>query len=156
MYGMLYALEGWGVLLLLFTYVCFLLTAFAPVTYREGFTQVIGRSWSLLGSNFSQVFILHIVLLLIAFSFLVILSAPLIYMYLSIFKWNFAKADTWINDVLFYIELLIKILSFYMTLPIIAACAAYLYYSLAEITDASHLRQAIDTFGAGKPKYTRK
>src|SRR5262249_24837633 len=114
----------------------------------------ISRSLSLLGSNYSQVFVLHLVLLLIMFSFLMILSAPLIYMYLGIFKWNFAKADTWINDILSFIELFIKVLSYYMTLPIIAACSAYLYYSLSEIMDASNLRQSIETFGAGK-KYRK-
>lgn len=155
-YGLLYALEGFGMFILFFTYVCFLLTAFAPVASREGFSSAIGRAWNLMGSNYSQVFILHIVLMLIAFSFLVILSAPLIYMYLSIFKWNFAKADTWINDVILFVELLIKVLSFYMTMPIVAACCAYLYYSLGEIMDASHLRKAIESFGVAKSKYGRR
>lgn len=155
-YGLLFALDGWGTFILFFTYVCFLLAAFSPVAHREGFARAIGRSWNLLGSNYSQVFILHIVLILITFSFLVILSAPLVYMYLSIFKWNFAKADTWINDILYFVELFIKVLSFYLTLPILAACSAYLYYSLAEIMDASHLHQSIEAFGSSKSKYARK
>jgi uncharacterized membrane protein SpoIIM required for sporulation len=155
-YGLLYALDGWGAFILFFTYASFLLAAFAPVAYREGFAQGIARSWALMGSNYAQVFILHIVLLLITFSFLVILSAPLVYMYLEIFKWNFAKADTWINDVLYFVELLIKVLSFYLTLPILAACAAYLYYSLSEIMDASYLRESIEAFGTSKSKYGRK
>jgi len=155
-YGLLNALGGWGSLILFFTYVSFLLFAFSPVATREGLTPATGRAWELMSSNYSQVFVLHIVLLLITFSFLVILSAPLIYLYLSIFKWNFARADTWINDILFFVELFIKVLSFYLTLPILAACAAYLYYSLAEITDASYLRESIDTLGSSKSKYTRR
>jgi uncharacterized membrane protein SpoIIM required for sporulation len=155
-YGLLYALEGWGAFILLFTFVCFLLGGFAPFGHREGFTNGIGRAWNLLGANYSQIFILHLVLLLITFSFLIILSAPLVYLYLTVFKWNFAKTDTWINDILYFVELFIKILSFYMTLPILAACSAYLYYSLSEIMDASHLRQSIETFGVGKQKYGRR
>lgn len=155
-FGILYALEGWGVLILLFTFVCFQLGAFVPLASGEGFFPSMGRAKDLLSSNYSQVFVLHVVLLLITFSFLMILSAPLIYMYLNIFKWNFAKADTWVNDVLFFIEIFIKVLSFYLTFPILAAAAAYLYYSLAEIMEASHLRAAIESFGAVKSKLSRR
>jgi hypothetical protein len=154
-YGLLYALGGWGVFFLLFTYVSFLLIAFSPVASGQNFFQATGRSWQLIGSNYPQLFILHVVLLLITFSFLMILSAPLIYMYLNIFTWNFAKTDTWINDVLYFIELLIKVLSFYMTLPVIAACAAYLYYSCAEIMEASNLYESIENFGKARSKYRR-
>ncbi|HMJ68308.1 MAG TPA: stage II sporulation protein M [Cyclobacteriaceae bacterium] len=155
-YGLLYALGAWGVLILLFTFVCFLLGAFAPFAQPGGFAGGIGKAWNLLGANYSQVFLLHLILLLITFSFLIILSAPLVYMYLSVFKWNFAKTDTWINDVLYFFELFIKVLSFYMTLPILAACSAYLYYSLSEIMDAPYLRQSIEVFGAEKQKYGRR
>jgi uncharacterized membrane protein SpoIIM required for sporulation len=155
-FGILYTLEGWGVLILLFTFACFQLAAFVPVGSGEGFFPSMGRAKDLIGGMYSQVLVLHLVLLLITFSFLMILSAPLIYMYLNIFKWNFAKADTWVNDVLFFIEIFIKVLSFYMTLPILAASAGYLYYSLSEIMDASSLRQAIDTFGSVKSKLSRK
>jgi hypothetical protein len=153
---LLYAIEGWGIFLLMFTFLSFLFVGFTSVAERETFTHSVGRAWNLMGANYSQVFVLHMVLLLILTTFLTAMSAPLIYMYLNVFKWNFAKGDTWINDVLYFIELLIKMLAFYMTLPIIAACAGYLYYSLAEILDASHLRQAIDSFGVSKSKYTRK
>jgi hypothetical protein len=155
-YGMLYALGAWGVFILLFTFVCFLLGAFAPFARSEGFSSGIGRAWNLIGTNFPQVLLLHLVLLLITFSFLIILSAPLVYMYVTIFRWNFAMTDTWINDVIYFFELFIKALSFYMTLPILAACSAYLYYSLSEIMDASHLRHSIDMFGAEKQKYGRR
>jgi uncharacterized membrane protein SpoIIM required for sporulation len=156
MFAILYALEGWGVLILLFTFVCFQLAAFTPMASGEGFFTSMGRAKDLLGSNYSQVFVLHVVLFLISFSFLMILSAPLIYMYMSIFQWNFAKADTWVTDVLFFVEIFIKVLSFYLTLPILVAAAAYLYYSLSEIVDASHLRQAIDSFGSAKSKFSRR
>jgi uncharacterized membrane protein SpoIIM required for sporulation len=155
-YGLLFAIEGWGVFLLLFSYVSVLLIAFTPIAHGEGFASGVSRSFNLLGSNFSQVFVLHFVLLLITFSFLIILSAPLIYMYLEIFKWNFAKADTWINDILYFIEILFKVLSFYLTLPVIAACSSYLYYTLAEIHDASNLRETISALGVERPKYSRK
>ncbi|MEJ0033964.1 MAG: hypothetical protein WDO15_28165 [Bacteroidota bacterium] len=115
------------------------------------------RAKDLVASSFSQVFVLHLVLLLISFSFLLILSAPLVYMYLNIFKMNFAKADTWVNDVLYFVEIFIKVLAFYMTLPVVAASVAYLYYSLSEIMEASHLRQAIDSFGSSlKSKFARR
>lgn len=155
-YGIIYSLEAWGLFLLFFTYVSFLVGAFAPVAEEEGFTRTIGRAWNLMGSNYSQVFILHIILFLITFSFLMLLSAPLVYLYIEIFKWNFAKADTWVNDILYFIEILIKVLSFYMTLPVLAACAAYLYYSLGEIHDAHYLRKSIESFGAGKSKNNRR
>ncbi|HZY82670.1 MAG TPA: stage II sporulation protein M [Cyclobacteriaceae bacterium] len=155
-FGLLYALEGWGVFILIFTFVCFLLGAYATIGSGEGFASGIGRAWQLLGASYSQVLVLHLVLLLITFSFLSILSAPLVYMYLNILKWQFAEADVWINDVLYFVELFIKVLSFYLTLPIIAACSAYLYYSLSEVMDASHLRQSIENFGVTKEKYTKK
>jgi uncharacterized membrane protein SpoIIM required for sporulation len=154
-YGMLYTLEGWGVVILIFTFVCFLLGAYATIE-GEGFFAGIGRAWKLMGASSSQVFLLHLVLLLITFSFLIILSAPLVYMYLNILKWQVAEADIWIHDVMYFIELLIKVMSFYLTLPVLAAGAAYLYYSLSEVMDASHLRKSIENFGVTKAKYARK
>jgi hypothetical protein len=156
MYGMLYALGGWAVAILLFTFVCFVLGAFAPIAEGNGFVSGIGRAWNLFGAEYSQVFVLHIVLILISLSFLTVFSAPLTGLYVTIFKWNFAKADTWINDVLYFVELFFKVLAFYMTLPIVAACSAYLYYSLSEVMDATNLRESIESFGAEKPKYSRK
>ncbi len=156
-YGILYSLGGWGVFLIFLLFLCLLIASFAPVAEIEGsFTYSIGRAWNLIGAYTSQVFILHIVLLVISVSLLMIMAAPLIYLYITFFKWNFAQADTWINDVLFFVEILIKILSFYLLLPILAACTSYLYYTLAEINDATHLRQSIDNFGAGKSKYSRR
>lgn len=155
-YGILYSLGGWGVFILLFTYVCFMLAAYTPMADRAGFTSGIARSWNLFGADYSQVFILHIVLLLIVLSCMVIFSAPLAGLYVTIFKWNFARADTWINNVLFFVEVLIKVMAFYMTLPIIAACSAYLYYSMSEIMDASNLRESIEGFGTQKRTYERK
>ncbi len=89
------------------------------------------------------------------FSFLMIASAPLIYMYLNMFKLNFAKTDEWVNDVLYFIEVFIKILLFYLLVPVIAASTAYFYYSQSEIMDASYLRKAIDSFGSAKSKFRR-
>ncbi|HEX8059310.1 MAG TPA: stage II sporulation protein M [Cyclobacteriaceae bacterium] len=155
-FGIIYALGGWGVFILLFTFASLQLAAFVPMAWGEGFFPSMGRARDVMSADYSQVFVLHLVLLLITFSFLIILSAPLIYMYLNIFSWNFAKADTWVNDILYFIEIFVKVLSFFMTLPILAASAAYLYYSLSEILDASYLRQAIDSFGSVKSKLSRR
>ncbi|MEI9921574.1 MAG: stage II sporulation protein M [Bacteroidota bacterium] len=154
-YGILYSLAGWGTLLLIFTFVCFTLAAFTPIASDEGFFPSIVRTKNLVATNYSQVFVMHLVLVLIMFSFLMIASAPLIYMYLNMFKLNFAKTDEWVNDVLYFIEVFIKILLFYLLVPVIAASTAYFYYSQSEIMDASYLRKAIDSFGSAKSKFRR-
>jgi hypothetical protein len=90
---------------------------------------------------------LQVILMLMAFSFLMILSAPLIYMNTTILQWNFAKSDTWSKNIIHFVELFVKIFTFNLIVPILAASAASMYFSLSEIISADSLKKAIANVG---------
>ena len=152
-YFAILGLDGWGVFLVILSFVFFLLMVFVQVTERHNLFKSFTRSWSLLTANFGQVVGLQFTLLLMCTSFLLILSAPLIYLYTTIFKWNFAPTDVWSGRIVHFIELYIKTLAFDMILPILAVSAAYLYFSLNELLSADHLLRSIALV---RSKYSKK
>jgi hypothetical protein len=99
---------------------------------------------------------LQIILLLLSFSFLLVLSAPIVYMYTSFIKWNFAQTDVWSRQVVHFVELFIKTFSFYMIVPILAASTGYLYFTLDEISSASYLKESISRVGTRTSKTNRR
>lgn len=154
-YFMLFYFEGWGVFLLLLCFFMILLLAYTQLTENSNVFSAFGKNGALIGAHFGQVFGFQCILLLTAFSFLLVLSAPLIYMYTSVVRWNFAETDVWAKHIVHFIELFIKIFAFNLIIPILVASAAYMYFSLLEILTADHLRHAIDRVGTRLTKNSK-
>ncbi len=155
LYTALYA-GVWGVVLILFTFIFFFLFAFTQLTEDRYLPQSISSGWDLATSNFGQVIGLQFILLLMTYSFLLILAAPLLYINITVLQWNFAKSDVWSKGIVHFVEVFIKIFAFNLILPIFAACSAYLYFSLREVLDAGHLKKSIALVGTSSSRHSRK
>lgn len=153
-FGVLYGLEAWGVVLAIALFMLILLLAFAGFAERS-LPASFGATWRLCGEGFGQVMGLQFILLMTSFSFLMILSAPLLYMNISILKWNFAQADHWAAGVVDFIEVYLKVFVFNLVVPIFGSSAAFLYYSLKEVHTADHLKRSIDQLGSRMTKGSR-
>ena len=131
--------------MILFTF--FLLLAF--VQHKEGlfFPAAVVRMFGLLRQNYGKVFGLEAIIFLLLISFLMILSAPVLYLNVEILQWNFAKTDVWAQKALDFLQVFIKVFGFNLTLPILAATASFLYFSLREITSAEYLKKSIELIG---------
>jgi uncharacterized membrane protein SpoIIM required for sporulation len=151
-----YYLEGWGSLLIMFSYAIFLLFVFAQHSEETNLLYGFARSMTLAGGSFGQLMGLQVILLLMSFSFLMILSAPLIYFYTEIFEWNFAQTDVWVKNIVRYIEIFIKMFAFNLILPLLAASVAYLYFNLTEIVTADHLKRSILLVGTKLSKNSKR
>jgi uncharacterized membrane protein SpoIIM required for sporulation len=155
-YLMLFAIGAWGTLVLIFSFGLILLAVFVQLTEQSNLLSGISRTASLASANFGQIMGLQLILLMTAFSFLMVLSAPLIYANMSVLQWNFAKSDVWAKDIIRFITLFIKIMGFNLILPILTACAAYLYFSLNEILSAEHLKRSIAMIGLNSSKKSKR
>lgn len=153
-FGMVYT-GYWGIFFLVFCYILFMLYGFTQLTEERNLFSAFGETWRLAAANFGQVMGLQMILLLITFSFLLVLSAPLIYMYTSILQWNFADTDVWSKGIIHFIELFIKTFAFNLIIPILTACAAYQYFSLKETADAEHLKKSIALVGTRLSKNSK-
>lgn len=152
-YWLIWSLEGWGSFLVILTFSIILLLAYVQMSEQRNLFASIPRMWDLVSAQFGHVMGLQFTVLLMCFSFLLILSAPLIYIYTNILQWNFASTDTWSRNIVNFIELFIKIMAFQMIIPIVAASMAYLYHSLRESLSAEYLKETISGIGA---KYQKK
>jgi uncharacterized membrane protein SpoIIM required for sporulation len=141
--SLLHFLNGLGGLIAMFSYFFLIVLVFTQHHERINIFQALGKSFQLAGSNFGKVFGAQIVMLLLLLSFLVILFTPVLYYNTTILEWTFASNDTWTKEVLQFIEKYIKVFAFNLTLPIIAAMAGFLYFSLQEINSAQHLKNTI-------------
>ena len=138
--------------LLLLFYPMFLLVTFTQFREKNLITASIPRVVSLSSENFGQVLSLQLILFMMSFSFLMILSAPLLYMNTTILQWNFAETDVWSRGIVRFIEIFVKLFAFNLIVPVFAAGIAYLYFSLKEIHSAENLKAAIGSVGQ---KYTK-
>ena len=155
MYTAIY-LGAWGIFLLICGFEILLLIGFTQLTERQNVLFAIPKVWNLVMENFRQIVELQFVLLFLCFSFLLVLSAPLVYFYTSILQWNFAETDVWSKNIIHFVELFTKTFSFYLILPILTATTAYLYFTLEEIRTASHLKESIEKIGAHGSKNPRR
>ena len=110
-YASLYFFDQWGIMLLLVAYGFFLMMAFIQFTERGNLFSSIVRMIRLCGEAAGQVVALHLILLMLSFSFLIILSAPLLYMNTSILQWNFAETDVWPKNIFSFIDVFLKLLA---------------------------------------------
>ena len=155
MYSSLYFLDEWGVIFLSVACSLFLLVVFIQFTERRNIFSSTVRTIRLSGEAVGQVMGLHLVLLMLSFSFLLILSAPLLYLTTSILQWNFAERDGWSRDIFRFIDIFLKLLALNLVIPIFASSVAYLYFSLCEIHSADHLKRSIAMIGNRNVKDAR-
>ncbi|MEX1240119.1 MAG: stage II sporulation protein M [Cyclobacteriaceae bacterium] len=154
-YGMLYTLGGWGVLIAIVAYMLFLLLCFCQLTEDDNFFNALWRTWKVNFESFGQVMGLQFILLMMSFSFLLILSAPLLYMNTTILQWNFAETDVWSRGIVNFIEIFLKLFAFNLVIPVFASSAAYLYFSLKEVFTADSLKRSISAVGLKHSKNIR-
>jgi len=153
-YAMLLLLGGWGGLLMFIGSSMLILLAFTGFTERTHLPAV-NRWLKLCSVNFGQVAGLHLILLMLTFSFLLILSAPVLYVNTSILEWNFAESDVWSKGLVHFVEVFLKLLAFNLVIPIFGSAMAYLYFILREIGTATNLMKSIDMMGMKKVKGTK-
>ena len=154
-YGLIY-LGVWGVVVLVLLLGIFLLMAFTQLTERSNFGAAVANGWTLVGACSRQLIEFQAMILILSFSFLMVLSAPLVLMYTSVLRWNFALTDTWGQAAVKFIETFIKICSFNLIIPILAAGTGYLYFTLLEINTATYLKEAIARFGIRSQKNQKR
>jgi hypothetical protein len=154
-YALIYALGDWGIFLIALSYCMFFLACYLQGAERLHVIKAIARTVRLLGVNFGQVMALQFMLLLMTFSFLMVLSAPILYMNTTILQWNFAETDVWSRGIVDFILIFCKLYAFYLIVPILASSAAYLYYSLHETDGAHNLKKTIALVGVRNVKHKR-
>ena len=145
-YGMLY-LGPFGVLLLIGSFGALIFIAFVQLTEKSNLPHAISHGLNLFKSNNTQGFSLQFALLLLSVSFLLVITAPLVYMHLSFLRWNFVTTDAWSQNLIHLIEIFLKVFAFYSVLPILMAGLSYLYYSQEEVATARHLQESISKMG---------
>ncbi len=155
MFGLIY-LGVWGIIALVAFIGILLLTGFTQLTENSNFGAGLTNGWTLVTESTRQLLEFQGMILILSFSFLMVLSAPLIFMYTSFLQWNFALSDTWGQYVIKFIEIFIKIFSFNLIIPIFAAGTGYLYFTLQEISSAAHLKQAIARLGTRSQKNQKR
>ncbi|HET7179648.1 MAG TPA: stage II sporulation protein M [Chryseosolibacter sp.] len=143
LYAMMFFAGIWGNLLVMITFLIVIIFCFAQVSDRTNLISGIASGWRGCAENFGQVAGLQFILLMMAVCFLIVLSAPLLYINTTILQWNFAESDTWSQRVIEFVEIFVKVFAFNLVIPMIAASGAYLHYSLTEVSTAGHLKQSI-------------
>jgi len=125
-----------------------ILAAFIQLKEKSSLTSGFAQAWELFGKNGNQGVGLQAIVLLLSFSFLLILFAPLHYIHISAIQWSFATNEVWSQKTIHFLELLIKIFSFYLIVPLVAASLAYLYFSQLEVMTATSLKESITKIGS--------
>jgi hypothetical protein len=75
---------------------------------------------------------------------------------MSVVQWNFDSSDPSSKMVIRFLELFVKVLSFYLVLPLIIANISYLYFSQEEVGSAKNLKESIAKMGIRLSKTTRR
>jgi len=137
--GVLFVTAGFGILIFV---------SFIQLTEKSNLVGALAQGWSLFNKNNSQGVGLQAIVLLLSFSFLLILYAPLRYIHTSVISWNFSAADPWSEKVIHFLELFIQTSSSYLILPLIASSMSYLYFSQVEVKTANYLKDSIAKMGS--------
>jgi uncharacterized membrane protein SpoIIM required for sporulation len=138
---------GWGYLLIGASFVFFLMWSFIILHERSNLFSGFSLAGKSLLEAFASFMGLELILLLMSFSFLAILNAPILYFNTEILQWNFAKTDVWSQNLLKFIDIFLRTFAFNLVLPLMAASAAVNYFSLKEISTAEHLKKSIALIG---------
>jgi uncharacterized membrane protein SpoIIM required for sporulation len=153
--GLLF-LGGIGIVfaVLVFGYLFF--CAFVISEQGSGLWYGIGHGWELYMTNKNQGPTLQAILLILSFAFLLILSAPLMYMHLSVLQWNFVSDDPMSQHIIRFMEVFVRTFCFYLILPMIMASQGFLYFSQEEGHSASGLKESIAKMTTAQSKLKRK
>jgi hypothetical protein len=151
-YGVIFASAIWSALILAATFIFVVVLNFTLLTEKANLISGVAHTWRLAGENFGQAMGLQFILLMMSVAFLLILSAPLLYINTSILRWNFSETDEWGASVVNFIEIFARLFAFNLVIPMVTGSAAYLYFSLIETVDAPHLKRAISLL---ETKYNR-
>jgi uncharacterized membrane protein SpoIIM required for sporulation len=154
-FGLIY-LGFLGIFTLVSVFGILIFCCFILLTEKTDFMYGFSRSWELYGKNSNQGLGLQFIGLLLAFSFLLLLSAPLIYIHMNVIEWNFVADDPWSKNLIHFLEIFIKTFSFYLIVPLVCASLSYLYFSQEEIVSANSLKEAIARMGTRASKINRR
>ena len=146
-FGILFLLAGVGVMIF---------TAFVQLTEQANVMYGFARAWDLFGKNQTQGLSLQFILLLLTFSLLLFLSAPLIYMHLTVLQWNFVTTDAWAQKTFHFLEIFIRTFTFYLVLPLTSVGMSYLYFSQEEVATAANLKEAVAKMGLRTQKSSKR
>jgi uncharacterized membrane protein SpoIIM required for sporulation len=145
-YALIY-LGAWGIVVAMISFGVLIFVAFVKLNQTSGLAHAINVGWDLFRKNNNQGLSLQFMVVLLSFGFLLVLSAPLLYIHLTVLKWNFVPTDQTAIVILNFLELLIKTFCFYLVLPIVAASISYLYFSQSEVSNAGTLKESIAKMG---------
>jgi uncharacterized membrane protein SpoIIM required for sporulation len=136
--GVIFAFGAFGILFF---------AGFIGLTERQDLYAGFGKAWQLFGKNSNQGISLQLIILLLSFSLLVLMSAPLLYIHITVVKWNFLSASTWSQRCIEFLEIFVKMVSFYMVLTIGIISLSLLYFSQKEAVTATSLKSSIAKIG---------
>src|SRR5688572_1957546 len=146
-FALLVLIIGWGFLVFI---------AFIQMTRSNSLFHGMAQGWNLFTKNNNQGFGLQVIVLLLAFSFLVLLSAPLLYIHMSVIQWNFVARDASSQQVIRFLEIFIRTFALYLILPVIASSFSYLYFSQQEANNATSLKESIAKMISERSKFERR
>ncbi len=154
-YLLVWSPGSWGLLFLILSFIFLLMVCFVLFHESGNLFRAVRTVWKLSEADLGQAMGLQFVLLLMSFSFLMVLSAPALYLNVTVLKWNFAESDVWSQSIVQFVEIFMSLFAFNLMLPIFASGASYLYFSLTEITTAQHLKKEIAMVGRRSSKGIR-
>lgn len=154
-YSLIY-LEIFGILILCSGIGLLMFTAFVVLTEQTNLMYGFTRAWELFGKNQTQGMSLQFITLLLTFSLLLLLSAPILYMHLTFLQWNFVTTDIWAQKAVRFLEIFTRTFAFYLVLPIMSSAMAYLYFSQEEVATAANLKETIAKMGIRSPKSSKR
>jgi uncharacterized membrane protein SpoIIM required for sporulation len=136
-------LGSFGVLLALGLFGLLLFIGFIQVAEKSDLLNAFSSGLALFGKNKNQGISLQFLLLVLSFFILMLLSAPLLYMHISILKWNITSDEMIAQKIIHFIEIFIKVFLFYLILPLTMSSLSFLYFSQKEVLSAAGLKEAI-------------
>jgi uncharacterized membrane protein SpoIIM required for sporulation len=144
--GLIFAFVAFGI---------FFFAGFIGLAEQQDLYKGFVQGWKLFGKNNNQGIGLQFIVILLSFSLLMLMTAPLLYVHITVIKWNFVTDNDWSQKFIEFMEVLIKIISFYMVLSIGIVSLSLLYFSQKEIVSATHLKAAITKMGTRISKSIR-
>jgi uncharacterized membrane protein SpoIIM required for sporulation len=151
-FGVIFLIEGWGYVLISTTFVFIIAWCFVILYEKLNLLSGFFLAWKSSLEAIGNLLGLELILLLMTFSFLTILNTPLLYFNTEVLEWNFARTDVWAQSLLKFIDIFLRIFAFNLVLPLLAASAAFIYFSLREILTAEHLIKSIHLIGSKAKK----
>lgn len=145
--GIFFAICSFGIILFI---------AFVQLQEDKNLFSALSQGWELFVRQNNQGLSLQFMVILMAFSSLLLLSAPLLYIHTSVLQWNFLESEEWAKKTVQFIEAFAKIFSLYLLLPLISASLSYLYFSQYEVASAAALKETIARMGSRSIKNIRR